>query len=133
MAYQMAISIVDRPCTPTQRAGRLNIHEINSLRHRSAEVAMRVPNPCEQIAAFLSQLAQDILLLFTPQSKQSSMCKFYGHVIHNNNWKGHLPKCGDCGQVISSADQLRSSDPTRAARKQEEPSVEQVYKSRIKW
>lgn len=62
------------------------------------------------VTQLLSGVSGVLAELWAPTPvKVNSMCKYYGHVINQAQWKGYLPKCADCGSEISDSAQLRKA------------------------
>lgn len=85
---------------------RITRDDLQTLR----SVQFRKQNP---LVAFIHAVAKSIQesmfdLCSKKDNRNNTMCKNYGHVIRGK-WAGYLPKCADCGQTISSSDQLRKS------------------------
>lgn len=68
----------------------------------------------QRFLANLLVATRGVLALLVPlvASNNTRMCNNYGHLAPRS-WNGPLPKCSECGVVISDSDQLRGSLPRR--------------------
>lgn len=101
----------------------------NTHTYRNAEKSKRVAAKAEKMATLrklateqveckrpvhvniLAQLSEIATVFILPKQRlNTSMCKYYGHVIDRENWGKGLPNCHDCGVVIKSKDELRGSN-----------------------
>ena len=91
---------------PKGKENSISRDNLNSLKAAELkEDAVR-----KTISQLLSGISSAVADLWAPAPvKVNSMCKYYGHVIDQAQWKGYLPKCADCGSEISDSAQLRKA------------------------
>lgn len=97
--------------TISTRVGADTSTKIRALRKQK-----QVSCPLNQkLAILVRDMISTVSSIFAHSTNvKNSMCKYYGHVIDHANWKGHLPRCSDCREMITDPKSLRSSSHDKA-------------------
>jgi hypothetical protein len=92
---------------------RITSDQIAALKHADKKGQRAATSGSALIYAVLRGLAESIGGMLHTTSKKYAMCDNYGHIADLSSWTDHLPKCSDCGKVITSRHELRSSVPLK--------------------
>ncbi|MBX9688392.1 MAG: hypothetical protein K2X27_16910 [Candidatus Obscuribacterales bacterium] len=91
---------------PNTRVGAQTSTRIRALR---LEEKKAKPLALVLQGAFNDAVSAFSALLSSQTGNCNKMCANYGHIIDQQNWSGHLPRCSDCGQIIHDPKSLRRS------------------------
>jgi hypothetical protein len=92
---------------PAASSPKITRDDLLTLKEKSRQEASPVQKLVNTLAKETSAI---IASMMAPKTKKvQSMCKYYGHVIHGNNWSGSYPKCADCGAEIQKPEELRKA------------------------
>ncbi len=92
---------------------RITSDQIAALKHADKKGQRAAASGIAIICSALRGLVESFSSMVHTTSKKYAMCDNYGHIADLSSWTDHLPKCSDCGKVITSRHELRSSVPLK--------------------
>ena len=88
-----------------QASGRITRQQMLGL--KALDASMKKWALLSALRTALANFLDSVSLLNA--KKATPMCRNYGHVIKEHNWKGYWPICADCGTTITDPAMLRKS------------------------
>ncbi len=104
------LALCTRPGT-VRRDPRISRREIEALKHANGKAEQAAP--AHLVATLFRDLASALVGGFCKPAARHPMCENYGHVVDLRTWSQRLPKCSDCGSLITNRSQLRGARPIK--------------------
>ncbi len=106
-----------RGLKPRQRVDspKVTHQNLSGLKGAQQEEAKLSVSVRRLFARFSDSIGGTFKGLLAPPIKKVYQCTTYGHIL-KLGWEGERPLCIDCGAVINSPDEVRSSSPKNPAK-----------------